>query len=58
MALEVLRQLSDTLAEYGNLDFWAARIRLMLTEAVDDVGLALSRYTEFWSTPISLNLVL
>ena len=43
MALEVLRQLLDTLTEYGNLDFRAARIRLMRTEAVDDVGLALSR---------------
>ena len=43
VVLEVLRQLSDTLAEYGNLDFRAARIRLMRTEAVYDVGLALSR---------------
>ena len=43
MALEVLRQLADTLTENGNLDFRAARIRLMRTEAVDDVGLALSR---------------
>jgi hypothetical protein len=43
VVLEVLRQLSNTLAEYGNLDFRAARIRLMRTEAVDDVGLALSR---------------
>jgi hypothetical protein len=43
MVLEVLRQLADTLTENGNLDFWAARIRLMRTEAVDHVGLALSR---------------
>src|SRR3954454_7453486 len=43
MALEVLRQLADTLAEYGNLDFRAARISLVCTEAVDHVGLALSR---------------
>jgi len=43
MALEVLRQLSDTLAQYGNLYFRAARICLMRSEAVYDVGLSLSR---------------
>jgi hypothetical protein len=43
VVLEVLRQLADTLTENGNLDFRAARIRLMRTEAVDHVGLALSR---------------
>ena len=43
VVLEVLRQLSDTLTQNGNLDFRAARIRLMRSEAVDDVGLALSR---------------
>jgi len=29
VVLEVLRQLADTLTENGNLDFRAARIRLM-----------------------------
>ena len=43
MVFEMLRQVANPLAEYGNLDFRAAGIRIMRAESVNDVGFLLSR---------------
>ena len=43
VGFEVLRQVADPFAKYGNLDFRAASIRLMRAEAVNDLGLLFSR---------------
>jgi hypothetical protein len=42
MGLEVLGQLTNPLAQDGNLHFRASGIRLVRAESVDDVGLSLS----------------